>query len=209
MSVGATKDTMGVYATVYVDPEVDLPHFPEGVERDVFGWMSKQGLDPYSGPYRITSDGRLEKEQTTKREKTEQEKQEEAENWGFESWKEYVNSYERMDKGNMFPEEIDVDTHDEYPPTIFPREETEDETWWGDCNMHGTFEFHKMIELEDDVKGVVFSDEVPEETDLYLQYEARYTKGSLDDIVFIGERMGERSRKETIDVIEKWNKSTL
>lgn len=200
---------MGLYATVYVDSDVDLPHFPRDVDREGFGWMSKQGLNPYSGPYRITSEGRLEKEQTTRREKTEQEKQEEASKWGFESWDEYVDAYEDMKEGNMLPEAIDVDKHDEYPPTFFPREKTEDETWWSDCNMHGTFEFHKRVEIEDDFKRVVFTDEEPEELDLYLQYEARYTKGSLNDIVFIGERASERSRQETIDIIENWNESAF
>jgi len=51
---------MGMFATVYVDESIDLPHFPEELESDC-SWQSKQGLDVYDGPYRITADGRLEK----------------------------------------------------------------------------------------------------------------------------------------------------
>lgn len=48
--------------------------------------------------------------------------------------------------------------------------------WWADHNMHGSFEFHASTSR---VEGF---------EDFYWSYEARYTKGKLQEIVFLGER---------------------
>lgn len=153
---------MGVYATVEIESGVDIPDFPgDPQEAD---WQSKIGVDPYNGPYRITDDGRLLRQQETRREKTDEEKREEAAEYGFDTWADYkeaveaVDIFESMDNG--------------WPP--FVREQTVDEEWWGDHNQHGTVRFRTRHD------GVRYA------------YEARFTKGDLDDIVLI-----DRSDRDT------------
>lgn len=92
------------------------------------------------------------------------------------------------EKRKMTDEELDVqaaeagyDSWDEWEDTegFEPLENwkyTVDEEFWLNHNMHGTFEFHasgKRIEGYDD---------------FYWSYEARFTQGELDEIVFLGER---------------------
>jgi len=198
---------MGMFATVFIDESIELPHFPEELERGV-GWQSKQGLDVYSGPYRITGDGRLEKKQQSYRKKTADEKQSEANTWGFDSWKEYTQAYEESDSvlggaPDAVDGEVTYDDDTENPPTNMPSDETLDEEWWGDISFHGTFEFHELIkknpiEYEEITTpdGEIVTNENGETAtrpseyalDVFLEYEARFTKGDLDDIVFMGSR---------------------
>lgn len=209
---------MGMYATIHIDNRVELPHFPRSIDRDDMKWQSKRGLDVYGGPYRITSEGRLERKQTSRRDKTEDEKQEEAERWGFSSWEEYVSSYENMDDGRVFPSEInyDRDSDEHTPPTFSPSETTVDEVWWADHNMHGTFEFHRSIKAEPveyektvNAQGEEVQRPSEYELDVYLQYEARFTRGDLDQIVFMGERSGEDSVEETASKLREWDREHL
>jgi hypothetical protein len=206
---------MGMFATVYVDESIDLPHFPEELERDR-AWQSKQGLDVRDGPYRITADGRLEKKQQTYRSKSDEEKQAEAEKWGYDSWDEYVKAYDEAENID-YPEDIDWDKDDDgyedAPPTIFPREQTLDEEWWGDQSFHGTFEFHELLK-KDPTSYEVFEDvdgetvETPEEyaLDVYVEYEARFSKGDLQDLVFMGSRgfTGDNPIRHALEQIEEW-----
>jgi len=205
---------MGLFATVLVDESIELPHFPEELERNR-SWQSKQGLDVHDGPYRITEDGRLEKKQQLYRDKTDQEKQSEAEKWGFDSWEEYVQAYEESDE--LIPDVIDWDINDEEievsPPTVIPREKTLDEEWWGDQSFHGTFEFHGSLnrdpisyEVFEDVSGETM--ERPDEyaLDVYVEYEARFTKGELTDIVFMGSRGLDEADpiEHAVKQVEEW-----
>jgi len=57
-----------------------------------------------------------------------------------------------------------------------PKEQTVDEEFWLDHTMHGTFELYGS---NDDI-----------EDGFRWSYEARFTKGDLDAIVFLGERGG-------------------
>jgi hypothetical protein len=206
-----------MFAIVRVSNEIELPHFPEEIDRDVMTWQSKQGLDVYSGPYRITEDGRLEQKKVSNRDKTDEEKQQEAERWGFNSWEEYEQAYEESDDGSLYPDVIDWDSeedgYDEHPP-LFPSEKTTDETWWGDISHHGTFEFHQMIrrdpiEYETLGRETLGTVERPSEYALsvFLEYEAHFDKGDLTDIVFVGTR-GHASIDDPIghalDKIEEW-----
>ena len=201
-----------MFATVYVDEETNLPHFPEAINGTDMSWQCKQGLDVYSGPYKITAKGRLQRKEQSHREKTGDEKQAEAEKWGFDTWESYVNAYEEFEDG-LYPTEVeyDEDNDDERPPSIMPTQTVVDETWWADHNVHGTFEFHQVlrqnpIEYETVVKpdGEEVKEPSEYELDVYLQYEARFTQGNLDEIVFMGERMGDKSIEETIEEIEEW-----
>lgn len=203
---------MGMFASVYVDESIDLPHFPEELGRD-HAWQSKQGLDVYDGPYRITADGRLEKEERSYRDKTEGEKQREAEKWGFDSWDEYVEVYEDNENA-LIPTEVDFDSAsgvDDYPP-VFPVTKKLDEEWWTDQNFHGTFEFHELIKQDpieyDTVELMDGELEKPTKyaLDVFIEYEARFTKGDLDEIVFMGERMadGDDPAQAAINKIEDW-----
>lgn len=211
---------MGMFATIRVDNEIELPHFPEEIDRDNRSWQSKRGLDVY-GPYRITADGRLEKKQKSYIDKTDEEKQAEAEKWGFDSWDEYVQAYEDADIADegMVPDAVDgeltFDDDSENPPTIAPREQKLDEEWWGDQSFHGTFEFHQAIredpttfkEVEKATTGETI--ERPDEyaLNVFIEYEARFRKGDLTDLVFMGTR-GHTSIDDPIghalEQIEEW-----
>jgi len=214
---------MGQFASIRVSNEIDLPHFPTEVDRNEMGWQSKQGLDVYGGPYRITSDARLEQEQITRREKTDEEKQREAEKWGFDSWSEYREAYENHNLGSedagLYPPEVDYNpdeskSDDDRPPVFSVSKKTVDEVWWSDMSFHGTFEFHDILR-RDPISYEAFTDdsgnvihEKPEEyaLDVYLQYEARFTRGTLDKIVFIGERMTDLDdpQEAALKKIEEW-----
>jgi hypothetical protein len=208
-----------MFTTVEVPQEVELPHWPDELKQPV-SWQSKRGLDRYSGPYRITEDGRLEKRQVTHREKTDEEKQAEAKKWGYNSWQAYYDAYEELD-GDLYPYRVKMtDTVlDESPPTV-PGEQTVDEEWWGDCSMHGTFEFHQYIKRDpQDVEviespidsGEPYEHPTDYKLEVYLQYEAQFTRGDLDKIVFQGERgfhEGDdpvESAKEKLNEWREWN----
>lgn len=206
---------MGMFASIRLEDGVELPHFPDSLDTDR-GWQSKQGLDVYDGPYRITSDGRLEKKYESYREKTDTEKLDEAERWGFDSWEAYLDAYDSMEEnsGGLIPDEIDYDFETDDgapPPAIRPKEQVKDDSWWGDCNYHGTFEFHDIVrenpvEMEERDGA---PDKVTEwELDVYVEYEARFTKGELDEIVLIGDRGHDSdSREEIIEKFEQFEKN--
>lgn len=208
---------MGVYARVYIEDGVELPHFPRNIDRESMVWQSKSGLDAHSGPYRITYQGRLERKQKSHRKKTEEEKQAEAEKWGFSCWEEYVEAYNNIESG-LIPSEIDYDRESDKdsPPTISPSENTVDEVWWADHNMHGTFEFHQSIkkdpiEYEEVVgpNGKKARKPSEYELDVYIEYEARFTRGDLDEIVFMGERMSNNPVEETVSKLREWDRDNL
>lgn len=189
---------MGLFATVIVDNSIDLPHFPKEIDRSDLQWQCKEGLDKFCGPYRITADGRLERKESVHREKTDEEKQTEAEEYGFDSWSEYIDAYERASGESFFPESIDYDVEKdgvENAPPLYPSSEVTEETYWDDINKHGTFEFHQVIDQD----GL----------DVYLEYEARFTEGDLDEIVFMGTRMGytDDPIEHALEKIEEWQES--
>jgi hypothetical protein len=188
---------MGIFASIEVEEGVELPHFPDNLDVEGRWWQSKQGLDVYGGPYKLTAGGRLLRKEQSFRDKTEEEKQAEAEKWGCDSWDEYVQVYEDSDE--MFPEELDwseeENGYEDTPPTMSPRANTLDEEWWADHNMHGSFEFHDVIqhnptEFEERISpdGGTKERPVEWEFDLYVEYEARFTKGDLEEIVLMDGR---------------------
>ena len=208
---------MGMFATIRVDNEIELPHFPEEIDRDDMAWQSKQGLDVYSGPYRITAEGRLEQKKVSHRDKTDEEKAEEAAKWGFDSWDEIKQVYDEAD-GMLYPDEIEYDADEngyEDSPPLSLSERTTDETWWADISHHGTFEFHQPIredpttfkEVEKATTGETI--ERPDEyaLNVFIEYEARFRKGDLTDLVFMGTR-GHTSIDDPIghalEQIEEW-----
>lgn len=207
---------MGMFATIRVDNEIELPHFPEEIDRDDMAWQSKQGLDVYSGPYRITAEGRLEQKKVSHRDKTDEEKAEEAAKWGFDSWDEMKQVYDEADDSMLYPDEIEYDADEdgyEDSPPLFLSERTTDETWWADISHHGTFEFHQYLkrdpkeyeELETPTTGTI---ERPSEyaLEVFLEYEARFRQGDLTDLVFMGERHTNVDDPigEALDKIEEW-----
>ena len=206
---------MGMFATIRVDNEIELPHFPEEIDRDDMAWQSKQGLDVYSGPYRITAEGRLEQKKVSHREKTDEEKVEEAAKWGFDSWDEMKQVYDEAD-GMLYPDEIEYDADEdgyEDSPPLFLSERITDETWWADISHHGTFEFHQYLkrdptEYETHEKLGEGEVEIPEEhaLEVFLEYEARFRQGELTDLVFMGERHTNVDDPigEALDKIEEW-----
>lgn len=206
---------MGMFGDVVVDSSIELPHFPEEIDRDGIVWQSKEGLDVYGGPYRITSDGRLEEKKTRYRDKTDDEKLEEAQKWGFDSWDEYIQAYEE-NKDSLYPDEIDYDIDrdgDEDHPPLFPSEKKVDETWWEDIYQHGTFEFHHVLQRDpleyeeiETANGGTMERVSEYALDVYIEYEARFTEGNLDEIVFRGQRMprSDDPIQSALDQIESW-----
>jgi len=210
---------MSMFATIRVDNEIELPHFPEELDRDDMTWQSKQGLDKYAGPYRITADGRLEQKKVSHRDKTDDEKQAEAEKWGFDSWENMKRAYDEANDGSLYPEEADYDSdedvYEEHPP-LSPSEQTTDETWWADISHHGTFEFHKSLlsdptefeEMEKATTGETIERPSEYALNVFLEYEARFRQGDLTDIVFMGSR-GMRAADgdpitHVLEQIEEW-----
>lgn len=186
----------GMFAEVYVDGNIELPYCPEVVRGDGVAWQSTQGLDVYGGPYRVTEGGRLERREKSFREKTDSEKQAEAEQWGYGSWEEYEQAYE--DHDGLFTESIDPELYDvesgESPPLV-PREEVVDEVLWNDQDFHGRFEFHRLLQKEPtewrelergDGSTVAVPDEY--ELDMYLEYDALFMGGELQDVSLMLER---------------------
>lgn len=157
---------MGVFDTIHIESGVDWPDDCP-LEPDEQTWQSKTLGNPSMQSYKITSEGRLLRLERSSRPKTESEKQREATKWGFDSWEQYVEAYDECD--GLIPDSINHDDMDETPPVARPIEQTIDEEWWEDHNMHGTFEFHHS-----EVWG-----------ESYYSLEARFTKGDLDDIVLL------------------------
>lgn len=202
---------MGMFATIHIDNSIGLPYLPNEINRDSITWQSKQGIDRYGGPYRITADGRLETKQISKRDKTDNEKQIEAEKWGYDSWEDYTDAYESKD--GMYPE--DINQHDDESPPTFPSPTTTDEVWWEDIEYDGIFEFHGSI-MEDPIEWEEIRHPTDEEKThqrpteyafkVFYQYEARFTDGDLDEIVCLGKRGGgsDNSIESIQNDIEEW-----
>lgn len=165
---------------VYVEIEsgVELPHFD--ADPSEYEWQTKT-LQPngLTSRYKLTEDGRLLRHEQKSREKTDEEKRKEAEEHGFDSWEDYVEAVEQAD----MEEALENDW-----PIGIPQENTTDEEWWADHNMHGSFEFHTRT-------GTITEGE-REGEEYYWSYEARFTRGKLDEIVFLGERMGPGPHEE-------------
>jgi hypothetical protein len=215
---------MGMFASIRIDESIDLPYFPEELDHTDYGWQSKRGIDVYNGPYKLTEDGRLKREEKIWTEKTDEEKQAEAEKWGFDSWDEYTSVYEggwSIDEDGIIPDAVDWDSdedgYEDMPPTFAgPSDETVKKTIWLDCNKHGTVEFYTRI-----TEGVIstIEEEKPLSTDdgetrevveewalnIFVEYEARFDRGGLTDIVFMGDR--HQNTDDPIgDVLEQINK---
>lgn len=195
---------MGMFAHVRIDESVDLPHFPEELDHTNYDWQSKRGVDVFSGPYRLTRDGGIEQQTTVYRDKTDEEKQEEAERWGFGSWDEYTAAYDPenwdIDEEGVVPDAVDWDgdaeSYDERPPSVEgPSEKVVPERLWVGYNKHGTIEFHATI-----TEGSL---------DIFIGYEARFNRGELEDIMFLGCRHcnSDDPVEHALQQIEDWQKS--
>lgn len=156
---------MGLFDTVLVDESLELPDYPESSHGDI-RWQSKDIRAPTMDTYRITSDGRLEMKEMTFRDMTDEERMEYMDEHApkdYDSWEEWSD---------------DDDTLGPLPSW----DQTVDEEWWADQNYHGSFEFHHV--LREDPQGY---NEIGGPTDYatkeYWSFEARFTKGDLDEIV--------------------------
>lgn len=165
---------MGLFDTVIVDDGIELPAFPRDRSPTDITWQTKDIGRPSMRTFKLSAAGRLLRRAREMREKTEAEKQAEADEQGFDSWEEYVaycdeaNPTELLDRGIR---------------PVGPGHQTVAEEFWLDHTMHGTVEFHGS------------SDEI--EDGFYWSYEARFAKGDLDAIVFLGERGGDSA--EAVD----------
>lgn len=167
---------MTMYDDLKVSPSVTLPHFPSGLDHAVT-WQTKSIGHPTGQTYKLTTDGRLLRRETKQREKTPEEKQAEAEDHGVDSWDEYKS---QVEDGSL-----EDNLKNDFPP--FVSKQTTEDTWWADHNMHGSFEFHASGSRRNDWP------------DFTLSYEARFTRGSLDEIVFLGDRHNDLDLDDAID----------
>lgn len=150
---------MGIFDHIVVDEDVDLPHFPEDWPRDL-GWQTKS-LQRSLSTFGITPEGLLRKEQTY-REKTEQEKNEMAQEYTdgeAQTWEEWKNIGE--DKP--------------LSPPLETWKRTVQEEWWVDHHQHGSVRFYTSSRGHDFLDG-------------YVEYEARFTKGELDEVVLLSDK---------------------
>lgn len=158
---------MGVFDTVLLEEAIELPAFPPAHSPSEIQWQTKDIGHPVMRTFKLTANGRLCRQETERREKTDAEKRATAREHGFESWADYVAFCKNEDLEALFARGIGP---------AAPSETAVAETYWLDYSMHGSFEFHG-------------SD--PDIHDGYLwSYEARFTRGDLDAIVFLGERGG-------------------
>lgn len=159
---------MGMYDRLVVEDEIDLPKFPADRQPSDIEWQMKDIGRPTGRQYKLTADRRLLRHEEEYREKTSSEKRAEAEAQGFDSWADYVAFCEDADLGELLDRGLSP---------IAPRTQTVAEEFWSNHNMHGTFEFHGS------------HDEIMD--GLFWSYEARFTRGVLDAIVFLGRRGGD------------------
>lgn len=152
---------MGLYDTVILEEGVELPEFPEDGDPRDLDWQTKDLGHPAMVTYKITADGRLLRRERTYRDMTPDELDEYAQERGYESW----DAWEAADTGPLDP-----------PLETWKR--TVEDEWWADHNMHGSFEFHASGKRVDGYD------------DFYWSYEARFTRGDLDEIIFLGDRFG-------------------
>lgn len=146
----------GMYDSIKIGEDVNLPHYPEEWSRDL-GWQTKdlmRGLRTY----KVTANGLLRKEKSF-RERTQEEKNEmarERTNGVADTWDEW--------------EEMDTPLDEPFPNW----KRTVDEEWWVDHNQHGSVKFYTSGRAHDFLDGL-------------LEYEARFTKGELDEIVLLSD----------------------
>lgn len=172
---------MGAFDTLLVEDDIELPKFPDEREPSEIRWQTKEIGHPFMRTFKLTASGRLLRKEQDMRQKTADEKQAEAEEHGFDSWGDYVSFCEAADRQELLERGLGVGP---------PHEQTVAEEFWLNHNMHGSFEFHGSA--SDIRNGFVWS------------YEARFTKGDLDAIVFLGERGGgypEEFRPDAPDII--------
>lgn len=159
---------MGVYDTLVVEDGVELPKFPRDRSPAEIVWQTKEIGHPFMRTFKLTASGRLLRKERDMREKTAEEKRAEAEEYGFDSWDDYVLFREDADPQELLNRGLGIGT---------PDEQTVADEFWLNHNMHGSFEFHGS---NDDI-----------ENGFYWSYEARFTRGDLDAIVFLGKRGGD------------------
>lgn len=158
---------MGLFDELVVEDGIELPKFPRERSPTEIEWQTKEIGRPTMQQYKLASSGQLLRREREYREKTPEEKHEAAGEHGFDSWDEYVSFCEEADAQDLVQRGIGVGG---------PDGQTVDEEFWVNHNMHGSFEFHgKNDDIEDGC---------------YWSYEARFTRGDLDAIVFLGERGG-------------------
>ena len=185
----------GMFATVTLDESIDLPHFPEWIDRSDLSWQSKRGIDRYSGPYRVNADGRLEEKHKAYRDKTEAEKLDEAQKWGYNSWEAYADARTEEPYGGDGGRISQlIEYHDELPPGgAFVSEQTVEDEYWVDQETHGTVEIHQVVRRGSYTESPI-SEELsvtsPDEYqfEFYFSYELTFKHGTLDDVLFCGTR---------------------
>jgi len=185
---------MGLFARVTIDDSINLPHYPNHLERG-HTWQSKTDALDGLVSYCVDDRGRLVRETQHKRQKTEEEKRKEAQKWGYDSWDEYVTAYDESD--DMWPDDIDYEEGDvERPPAVRPSEQTVHETTWEDTHMHGEVEVYRAV---DKWQGAN-----PDHDDFpstLLQYTLWFQQGKLQDVIIGGRGVG---REAMLDRIREW-----
>lgn len=159
---------MGIYDTLVVEDGFKLPKFPPERSPSEITWQTKDIGHPGMRTFKLTAAGRLLRKEQERREKSADEKQAEAAEHGFDSWDDYVSFCEDAGPEERVNRGIGLG---------IPTEQTVADEFWLDHNMHGSFEFHGSNDTIED--------------GFYWSYEARFTKGDLDAIVFLGKRGGE------------------
>lgn len=174
---------MGIFDSIRVEEGVDLPHFPENIDQTEVGWQSKS-LACCMYKYKLSEEGRLLRKQKSYRERTDEEKQEESRQ------------------------------------ASYTKDQVVDEVWWADQNQHGSFEFYSSLrrdpqdevplrkdpngqKLRDD-DGEVVTKPTDYALDLFICYEARFTKGDLDEIILVP-RTDEQNVEEIIEELNEWS----
>lgn len=157
---------MGLYDTVHIEATVELPQFPAELDQTELHWQSKDIGHPAMQEYKLTADGTLLRVEREYRNKTAEEKRTEATEHGFESWADYVKTAKETDPQERLADDL---------PFPFPKEQTLQNEVWVNHNQHGSFVFYSSSPEES-------------EFDITWEYEARFNRGNLEEILLLGDR---------------------
>lgn len=113
-----------VYDNLVLEKGIEIESLPIDIEPYQIRWQTKTiGSHPSMRKYKISDNGKLLKEEFTRRKMTEKEMTEKAEERGYDSW----------------------DKWDEDDTEMGPLDSwkyIKNDVWWADQNMHGEFTFY-------------------------------------------------------------------
>ena len=124
-----------VYDSLVLEKGVDIEDLPINIDPYQIRWQTKTiATHPSMNKYKISKDGKLLREEFTKRKMTQEEMNEKAKDRGYDTWEAW-----EADDSEIGP--------------LDSWKYIKDDVWWSNQNMHGEFKFYastRTIEEVDD-----------------------------------------------------------